>query len=76
MVIFGLITRNMSTWTRDSFNPVWANYAETTTLMIILVRGALELEFKGALIKIGILASIPHIFETIVDFVLLYTALD
>lgn len=76
MVIFGLITRNMSSWTRDTFNPVWANYAETITLLVILVRGSLELEFKGSLIRIGILASIPHIIETICNFLLMFIALD
>ena len=74
MVIFGLIARNMHPWMGDTFNPVWANYAETTTLMVILVRGALELEFKGALLRIGILAAIPFVIETILDFILIYFA--
>lgn len=76
MVIFGLICRNMSSWTRDSFNPVWASYAETTTLLIILIRGSLELEFKGALFKIGLLASFPHLIEMAFNFILMWTALD
>jgi hypothetical protein len=36
----------------------------------------MELEFKGALFKIGLLASIPHLVETAFNFIIIYFALS
>mgnify|MGYP006951061189 CR=1 FL=1 len=39
--------------------------------MIILVRGSLELSFKGRLIGVILLTFIPFVTETIFDFILI-----
>lgn len=75
-MLMGLLAWNMSTWTLESYNPVWGGYCESFTLMIILARGALELEFKGGLIWIGLLAFIPSLFEVGFDFLLIFLAID
>lgn len=72
----GLLARNMSTWTSETYNPTWGMYFEVFTSMVIVTRGALELEFKGAYISITLLAFVPFIIEALCDFTLLYLAVE
>ena len=68
MVIMGVIARNMSGWTKSVFHEEIASYIKSFSLMIILVRGALELSFKGRLIGVILLTFIPFLTEVIFDF--------
>ena len=64
----GVIARNMTVWNRDAFNEEIASYIKSFSLMVILVRGALELQFKGRLIGVILLTFIPFLTELIFDF--------
>ena len=71
MILMGVLARNISQWTLDTFNDELATYIRSFSLMIILVRGSLELKFKGRVIAVFILTFVPFTMETIFDFILI-----
>ncbi len=59
MILCGAIARNMFTWQRQAYNDVWASYIRMFCLMIILLRGGLELSFKGKGLIVFLYTFVP-----------------
>ena len=60
MIIFGCLARNiLPTSFTDDYNDVWAGYIRMVCLGVILLRGGLELEFKGKGITVVLLTLTP-----------------
>jgi len=59
MILCGAIARNMFDWQREAYNDVWASYIRMFCLMVILLRGGLELGFKGKGIIVFLYTFVP-----------------
>ena len=72
MIIMGLIARNLPalasnnfsklTW-MDSYNDIWAHYIRIVCLGVILLRGGMEIEFKGTGVVVILLTLVPQAVE-------------
>ena len=50
-------------WQRNAYNDVWASYIRMYCLMVILLRGGLELGFKGKGIIVFLYTFVPQLVE-------------
>lgn len=64
MIILGCFARNVIPGeVMDHYNETWASYIRMICLAVILLRGGLELEFKGKGLLVVLLIFIPSGFE-------------
>ena len=63
MILFGAVARNLFTWERDAYNDLWASYIRIVCLMVILLRGGIELSFRGKGIIVFLYTFVPQLVE-------------
>jgi NhaP-type Na+/H+ or K+/H+ antiporter len=63
MIVGGAIARNMFAWQREAYNDMWAIYIRIVCLMVILLRGGLELSFRGKGIIVFLYTFVPQLVE-------------
>ena len=72
MIIFGCVARNLLGIVKgdfnlitfmDSFNDIWAHYIRILCLGVILLRGGMEIEFKGTGLVVILLTLVPQAVE-------------
>ena len=60
MIIFGILARNViPDAVMGYYNDVWAGYMRMIFLGIILLRGGMEISFKGTGLMVFVLSFIP-----------------
>jgi hypothetical protein len=64
MIVFGMIARNFfGDFVMDNYPDYWADWIRQVCLSIILMRGGLQLSFKGIGTTVGLLTLCPQMFE-------------
>lgn len=64
MIVFGCIARNFfGDFAKDNYPDYWADWIRQVCLSIILMRGGLQLSFKGIGKTVTLLTLCPQIFE-------------
>ena len=70
MILFGAVARNMFTWESEAYHDPAASYVRIVCLMVILLRGGLEITFKGKGLIVFLYTIVPCLVEaTAVMFV-------
>lgn len=65
-ILFGLLARNVFTDFMDTYyNDSWAENTRMICLVVILLRGGLELKFKGKATIVILMSTLPMTFEAI-----------
>lgn len=63
MILFGAVGRNFWSWERNAYNDTWATYIRMFCLMVILLRGGLELSFAGKGLIVFLYTFVPQLVE-------------
>ena len=59
MIFMGFIARNCIPWISDNFNDIWAQHIRIVCLLVILLRGGIELEFRNKGIIVFMYTLVP-----------------
>ena len=63
MILMGAVARNLFTWESEAYHDMGASYMRIVCLMVILLRGGLEITFKGKGLIVFLFTIVPCFVE-------------
>jgi NhaP-type Na+/H+ or K+/H+ antiporter len=72
MIILGCIARNTFGDVMKAYPSAWTSYIRSICLAILLIRGGLQVQFKGKGLLVVFLTILPQSFESLVFSFIIY----